>query len=115
MSNFPLTAYSKLADGTDEDLIVAGTVRLKWLYLFNTSAALRYVKLYNKATAPSEADTPVLRFPIPIGGGGTVALPDGGIPFSLGLGIRIVTGVTDADDTGPTANDVVANLGYDPG
>lgn len=77
----------------------------------NNGSVVAYVKLYDKATAPSSGDTPILTIPVPAGG--TVCF---GIPFGLstasGLGIRASTGVADNDASDPGANVMLANLWY---
>jgi hypothetical protein len=80
-------------------------------YISNTNAAVRYVKLYDKATAPTNGDTPKLTIGIPANSAANVMAP-AGIDFTLGIGIRATTGVADNDTGAPTANDVVVNLFY---
>jgi len=92
--------------------IKASAGQLYGWYLFNDSAAHRYVKLYNKATAPTVGtDTPVMTIPLPIGSGANVEY-NIGITFSLGIGIGATTGVADNDTGAPDANDVVVNILY---
>ena len=78
----------------------------------NIAAYWTYVKLYNKATAPTSADTPVRVFALPPGGGiskNNMQLPQ----FNLGLGIRIVKGQADNDNTAVLAGDVmIGGLDY---
>jgi hypothetical protein len=80
-------------------------------YFANTTAAWRYVKLHNIATAPT-AGTGVVR---------TIGIPpnsiarfysEGGITFATGIGLTMVTGAADADATAVTANDIVGELFY---
>lgn len=82
----------------------------------NTNASARFVKLYNKATAPSVGtDTPVITLVIPgnANGAGIVAAEfTSGIAFGTGIGLGITTGVADADTGAPAANEVVVNLFY---
>jgi hypothetical protein len=80
-------------------------------YLANNAAAVRYVKLYDKATAPTNGDTPKLTLTLPANSAANVVAP-AGIDFTLGIGIRCTTGVADADTGAPTANDVVVNILY---
>jgi hypothetical protein len=81
---------------------------LGWIFGNNT-ASFRYVKLHNQATAPT-AGTGVVR---------TIALPpnstvtytiEGGIGFATGIGLTIVTGVADADNTAVGLNEVVGDI-----
>lgn len=83
-------------------------------YLFNASASVRFVKLYDKASAPTVgSDTPVLTIPLPAGSGAHLGPGSAnGIAFSLGIGIAATQLLADADTTAPAANDVVVNLFY---
>ena len=94
-------------------LIRAGGAQVKGWSLHATVASIRYVKLYDKATAPTVGtDTPTHTIMIPASGSTVLNLGDTGLRFDLGLGIGVSTGVTDADTTAPAANDVVVNLFY---
>jgi len=74
-----------------------------------------FVKLYNKASAPTVGtDTPVFTLLIPgnaTGSGSTFSLSTG-VAFSTGIGLAITGVVTDADATAVAANEIVVNLGY---
>lgn len=82
----------------------------------NTNAAVRYLKLYNKATSPTVGtDVPVMTLPIPgnTAGAGFVLDTGGmGIVFGTGIGLALTTGVADADTGGVAANEIVVNLLY---
>ena len=69
------------------------------------------MKIYNKATAPTQSDTPVMTIPIPAGGAANVEFSNG-IAFAAGISYRASTAVADNDTGAPTANDVVVNLLY---
>lgn len=81
----------------------------------NTTAALKYLKLYNKASAPTVGtDTPVL----------TIALQPSNVPtniqfpktmhFSTGIAYALTGAAADADTTALAAGDVVGlNILYD--
>jgi hypothetical protein len=106
------TAIAKVlaAASVNNTLVKATAGRLYGYHLANTSAAWRYVKFYNKATAPvAGTDTPVLTVPIPPGG---VAVVDRPIPisFATGIGYALTTGAADNDATAVAANDVVGHL-----
>ena len=75
------------------------------------AASVRYVKLYDKATAPTSADTPKCTIPLPASSAANIIAP-AGIDFTAGIGIRVTSGVADNDTTAPTANDVVVNIFY---
>jgi hypothetical protein len=92
-------------------LILTGVRYLYGWELSNVNAAFRYVKLYDKATAPTVGtDVPVLTLGVPTGWRSAEKLI--GIPFSLGLGIGIVTGAADSDNTAVAAGEVIAHILY---
>jgi len=80
--------------------------------IFNASTTTRYVKLYNKASAPVIAnDTPVIT--IGVGAGQSARWASSvGISFGTGIGWLATTGVADTNTGAPAANDVVAQLYY---
>lgn len=82
----------------------------------NINAAVRYLKLYNKATAPTVGtDTPAMTLPVPANtaGAGFVLDTGGmGVAFSLGIGYALTTGVADADTGAVAANEIVVNVLY---
>lgn len=81
-------------------------------FIANNAAAVRYVKLYDKASAPTVGtDTPKLTLGFPANSAANVYLGPG-IQFDAGVGIAAVQGVADADTTAPAANDVVVNILY---
>lgn len=78
----------------------------------NTAASIRYVKLYNKATAPTVGtDTPVLTLGIQPSSSLNFDSTTG-IAFAAGIGIGVTNLVADSDTTAPTANDVIVNVFY---
>jgi hypothetical protein len=83
-----------------------------WLWAYNAGNATRYLKLYNKATAPSNRDTPVFTFGLGPNGGGILTIPVGQSGFSNGIGIRATTLIASSDNTSPNANEVSVNGGY---
>lgn len=88
----------------------AGTVHM--VSAQNANASPRYLKLYNKASAPTVGtDTPVQVYMLPAGGG--IALEIGsGLDFSTGIALALTTGAADNDTGAVAANDIVVNLGY---
>jgi hypothetical protein len=82
----------------------------------NINAAVRYLKLYNKASAPTVgSDVPVLVYAIPgatTGGGTNIPLPDVGLAFSTGIAYALTTGAPDADTGAVALNELIVNLGW---
>jgi hypothetical protein len=89
----------------------AGTV---WsIVATNTAASPRYLKLYNKASAPTVGtDVPVLTIPLPAGQAVTVHGGSNGIRFGTGVALAITAGAADADTTAIAANEVKVATAY---
>lgn len=79
---------------------------------YNAAAALRYLKLYNKATAPVVGtDTPFATLPLPASSGFAFDFPS--LFMDTGIAYALTTGVADADAVALTAGDVLAlNIVY---
>lgn len=111
MSPELLNSYQSLAAG-NTGLVAKAVKAVLCGYSFtNISGAVQYVKLYNKATAPTASDTPVIRVGVPAGQTVSLSIP-GGIVFDAGLSVRSVTTMPDAGATGSTAGEVAVNLFY---
>lgn len=100
---------------TNATSVKASAGQVFWVYATNTNASPRYLKLYNKASAPTVGtDTPVLTLLIPgntVGAGFHLQSPLG-LAFGTGIAFALTTGVADADATGVGANEIVVNLGF---
>ena len=93
-------------------LIKGGPGIVYGYYISNVAAATRFVKFYNKVTAPTVGtDTPLLTICLPASSAANVYFGPG-IGFGLGIGIGATQLVADADATAPAANDVVVNVFY---
>jgi hypothetical protein len=106
-----LSTYRNLSLSTTGQVVKSSPAQLYGYYFYNNAAATRYVKLYDKATAPTNADTPILTIALPAGAAANV-FSDVGLTFHAGLSARACQGVLDNDNTAPSANDVVINLFY---
>ena len=74
----------------------------------NAAAAVRYLKLYNKATAPTVGtDTPFMTIPIAASSVFQVSFEGIGLYFDKGIGFGITNLNADADTTAPTAGDIL--------
>lgn len=87
--------------------------------IYNISARNRaneeiFLKFYNKATAPTAADVPVLVYPIDNNSGSKEleTAVSVGFAFSLGIGIRATNGIADADNTNTDLNGMVVNIAF---
>ena len=107
------TPYKNLDVDETGVLVSAGFHVIESVYFYNAAATVRYGKLYDKATAPTVGtDVPVHTYPIPPGLGVVVTVPNGGLGFSLGIGIGATTGLADNNTGAPAANDVICNIVY---
>lgn len=113
----PATPYFvNSAATTNGALILTGTSNLSSLYVTNEGASAAYVKLYNKATAPTVGtDIPEMTFPVPAAAAGVpgVANPNigfHGFRFALGLGISITRNAVFSDTTAVGAGEVKVKL-----
>lgn len=80
-------------------------------YLYNRNASERYLKVYNKASAPTSSDTPMATIVIPPTNGAVID-HSMAMALSLGLGCRVTGGISDGDDTAVLANDVHGYILY---
>lgn len=99
------------AAATDNATVAcAARCALKGIQGYNANAAARWLKFYDKATAPTSADTPVKRIYLPAS---TPFAIEFDFVFERGLSYRLVTGVLDNDNTAVTAADILGlNVDY---
>ena len=103
--------YSALsAASTNATVVNAASCQLYGWYLFNTSSALKYVKVFDLNNTPVVGtDKPVVRIPLPASSGANVEF-GAGIRLFRGLAFAVTGGAADTDTTAVAANDVVVNL-----
>jgi hypothetical protein len=100
------------AASTNGQLVLTGTSGLQALFASNTGAGAAYVKLYNKATAPTVGtDTPAMIITVPAAVAGVPGEKEitpgfNGYRFALGLGLAITGGAADSDTTAVAAGQV---------
>lgn len=113
----PWIPYRAVSAASDNPTSVkASTGFVGYIVACNVNAAVRYLHLYNKASAPTlGTDTPVLTIPLPgstTGGGAVLSMPVG-IEFSVGIAFAITTttGATPASGN-VSASEITVSLGY---
>lgn len=113
----PATPYFlNSAATTNGALIITGTSNVSAFYATNEGANTAYIKLYNKATAPTVGtDVPEMIIPVPaaVAGLAGVANPNigfHGFRFALGLGIAITRNAVFSDTTAIGAGEVKVKL-----
>ena len=100
------------AASTNATVVKASAGQVYTIHVGNLNAAVRYLKLYNKATAPTVGtDTPVQTYAIPATGVFNIQF-SGGLAFATGIGFAITSGIADADTGAVSADEHVVNIGY---
>jgi hypothetical protein len=103
------------AASTNATSVKASAGQVYGWYLYNAAAYPVFLKLYNKASAPTVGtDTPFMTLAVPAtatGSGANVEITNG-IPFGTGIAFAITKLVADSDTTAVVANDLVVNLFY---
>lgn len=100
------TTKASSAATTNATLVKAGLTNLSYISINNASAATKFVRFYNKATAPTVGtDTPAMVISVPATSSKEIALP---VPvrFGLGLGYAITGAAAVLDATAVALNDV---------
>lgn len=102
------------AASTNATNVKGSAGRIYQIIGYNAANALRYLKLYNKAAAPTVGtDTPVKTIALPPQSAFVIDNADLGRYFSTGISFALTVNVADSDTTALTAGDVVAlNVDY---
>jgi len=106
-------AKVRSAASTNATSVKASAGRILRGVLTNTTASIKYVAFFNKATAPSPgADTPVFTLAIPPTTALLMGGDDFGMPFTTGIAYAITAANADLDATAVAAGDVVGHFTY---
>lgn len=98
------------AASTNSTLVKNAAGKVFGWHIFNKEAVPIYVKLYNKASAPTVGtDTQVMVIPIPAGAAANVEFTNG-IAFSTGIGLGITKGAANANTEAVASEGVIVNL-----
>lgn len=109
----PFTLISAASTNATSTKASPGT--LYSIVAINLNAAVRYLKLYNKASAPTVGtDTPIMTFPIPASTTGAgLAIDWGpGVDFSIGIAFALTTGSASSDTGAVAASEIFINGVY---
>ncbi len=109
-----LTRHRLLSAATTNATVVkASAGQVYVIHAYNSAAQARFLKLYNKATAPVPGtDTPVETYVLPPGINSRFEFTLAGNPFAAGIGYAITAALGDADTTAIAANDIVLDLHF---
>lgn len=98
---------------TNATSVKATAGRLHTITVSNQNAAARFLKLYNKASAPTVGtDIPVAVFPLAASSAQVLDFGVYGYQFATGIAYAITGAITDADATAITAGDTKISMMY---
>lgn len=102
------------AASTNPTSVKASAGRVYKIIGYNASATVKFLKLFNKASAPvTGTDTPVVTIPLPPSKEFSIDLGPFGMYLATGIAYAITGAVADLDNTALAAGDVVGmNLWY---
>lgn len=107
------TAKLISAASTNATVVKASAGQVYNVQAFNVAASARFLKLYNKATAPTVGtDTPIATWLVPANGSGFVIEISSGLACSAGIAFALTGGMADTDATAIAASDVVVNFQF---
>lgn len=99
--------FQSAAAGTNSTLVKSSRARLFKLCAFNASASVKFLKVYNRGSAPTVGSVaPVLDFPIPVGYW-EFETTEHGLQMPLGIAFGITGAVGATDSTAVAAGDIV--------
>lgn len=109
----PTASNVNSAASTNATVVKASAGTLYGVVVSNTAASPRYVKLYNKATAPT-VGTDVPLFTIQVTAGATLPVSFGAVGhrFATGIGLAITANAADTDTTAVGASEVKVATSY---
>jgi hypothetical protein len=94
--------------GTNATLVTANPCDIYHITAMNTTASVKYLKLYNKKTAPTVGtDVPTMTVALAPSNALTNIPIDLGLYFNQGLSFALTGAASDADATALVAGDVV--------
>lgn len=94
----PIQYFGTSTASTNATSIRASSANLGAVHFTNLTAATVYVKLYNKAGAPTVGtDVPAMVFPLAAGASVSGAFGTSGVRFGTGLSMAITAGAADTD------------------
>jgi hypothetical protein len=101
------------AAGTNATSVKASAGTIGTCVLTNTTASVKFVKVFNKASSPTMGtDTPVIQFPISANSTLDVSSSFAGLRLSTGIALATTGGSALLDNTSVAAGDVLVNMTY---
>lgn len=109
-----LIAGALAPNNTTAVVVKASPGQVYGIDVFNNSATIAYLKIYDATTATCGSGTPKSRYLIPgsTSGAGLVPRLDVGDKYATGIVYCLTTGISDTDTTAPAANTYLVNIHY---
>ena len=108
----PIKYHLVSAGSTNATSVKATPGKVHYITCSNVNAAVRYLKLYDLAAAPTVGTSTIAHtFLLPINGNFTLVC-DPPMDFGTGIAFAMTTEATDAGTTGVSASEHVLNIGY---
>jgi hypothetical protein len=110
-----VTQFSAMSAASDNAQTIKNTRgKVLGFQIFNTTASAKYVRLYDKATAPVVADTGLIRrrIMVPANGVASYHVGQGLDGFPNGISLRATGAAPDADTTVLAVGDLIFNIDY---
>src|SRR5689334_1220169 len=104
--------YRNLAPSSTGVVVKANAGQIYSFCVGNSDTNNVYLKLYNKVTAATNSDTPIMTLPVIKGTALVMDLSAEPIPFSTGISLRVVQEQADNGTTDPTSGTCTVNLLY---
>lgn len=104
--------YRTSAASTNSANIKASAGNVYSITATNTNAAVRYLRFYNSASAPTVGTTATYACYALPGNGGIVIDLANSIAFSAGIGISLTTGAADTNTSAVAADEIKLVIGY---
>jgi len=105
--------HRRISDASTNAQSVKATPGQIWeIVATNSNGSVRYLKLYDKASAPTVGtDVPKCTYMLPAGGGVHLKFVRG-VPFTIGIASAMTTGAADSDTAAVAANEVIIHIHY---
>lgn len=107
-----VSTYRNLSAGVTGSIVKANPGQVFSIFVANIDTKFVVVKVYDKATAPTAADTPVMTLPVNTITQTQLDLTGEPVVFTAGISIRASGAVADADTTATTASTCIVSILY---
>lgn len=103
--------FRSLDVGNSGQVVCSNPCYLDTLDFLNWANSVNFFKVYNKSTAATSGDTPVMTVSAYLYKSRTIEF-DNPVYFSNGISIRATTGIADNNTTSPSTNSISCTITY---